>query len=354
MKSSNCGSGIIPPANNYSGKNIIKCPVCAGNKAVLYKSYEISIFQTDAPFHLAKCLACGIVFTNPHPGPDLLKTIYNNDGYYAYLPFYLSPESNRTGLVRKVTGWAKSTVLDHYYGYGKQNDNFKPNKMLWMAGRLLKKFVREDAVAMRRVTDFKKGGSHLDIGCGSGYYVWWMEKHGWQSRGIDVNLSAVEAARQAGLNVVQRSLEETKFPDASFDLVTAWEVIEHLPGLIDQLKTIRRILKPGGRLIGSVPNAESWEAGVFGKNWQPWEIPSHLYHFSPKSLKKILGLAGFELTRIEFTPILHSWDASCNLLKKKSPAAAFALGPLGRPFYLAAAAAGRGARLRFEAAGNGK
>jgi len=326
---------------------MIICPVCAGNKTALYDSYEFSSIHAEETFHLVKCQACGIIFTDPHPGPELLNKVYCNGNYYAYQPFYLPPETGRVGLGARVKRLAKSAVLDHYYGYGYRREDFKSNKMLWLAGRLMKNLVREDVVAMGRIVDFTKNGKHLDIGCGSGYYIWWMEKHGWQSQGIEISAGAVESARKVGLNVSKTNLPDAKIPDSSFDTVTAWEVIEHLPGLIDQLKTIHRILKPGGRLVGSVPNAESWEAKLFGKNWQPWEIPSHLYHFAPDSLMVIFKQTGFRLEKLEFLTITHSWDAS---LDKRWPQGAWYLSllrALGHVYYALSNATGHGARIRF-------
>jgi SAM-dependent methyltransferase len=329
--------------------NISNCPVCAGDKTGLYNSYEFIFSQTGVSFHLAKCLTCGIVFTDPVPGTDLLNKIYGNDSYYSYLPYSAPPVPDRSGLMGRLKGWAKSTVLDHYYGCGKRKGDYKSSRVLWLAGWLLKCLVREDVVVLGRIIEYGKGGVHLDIGCGNGSYVWWMAKQGWQSRGIEINHHAVESARKIGLNVTKITLEGAKFPNASFDLVTAWDVMEHLPTLVDQLKTIHRILKPGGKLIGGVPNAGSWEAQLFGKNWQPWEIPSHLYHFTPTSLKEIIGLAGFELIKFKFLPFTHSWDASCDSLNRKSQLTTFILRPFGRPFYLLANLFGRGARMRFEA-----
>lgn len=176
-----------------------------------------------------------------------------------------------------------------------------------------------------------------------------MREHGWDIQGIEISATAVKNAREAGLNVRQTTLLEAGFPSKQFDLITAWEVLEHLPELSDNLHEILRILKKGGKLVGSVPNIESWEAELFGRKWQALEIPYHLYHFSPKSLKCVLEKAGFQLYKLGFLPVTHSFEASLVKVgisegfKKKS------LTALARVFYAISNLFGKGARMRFEA-----
>ena len=168
-----------------------------------------------------------------------------------------------------------------------------------------------------------------------------MQRHGWRSQGIEVSPDAVKAAERAGLTARNCDLMQAGFADGAFDLVTAWEVLEHLPRLLDQLREVGRVLKPGGKLVGSVPNIASWEAAMFGAQWQPLEIPYHLY--------QILRSAGFRLEHIEFIGVTHSWDASLEKRNHTPAASQPVLRAFGPPFYLFAAAAGRGARIKFTA-----
>ncbi|MBN1446042.1 MAG: class I SAM-dependent methyltransferase, partial [Candidatus Omnitrophica bacterium] len=85
----------------------------------------------------------------------------------------------------------------------------------------------------------------------------------------------------------------TSFPDNFFDAVTMHAVLEHISEPIDALKEVHRILKEKGELIISVPNIWNWERILFGKFWWAWDIPRHLWHFSPVSLKRLLKKAGF-------------------------------------------------------------
>jgi hypothetical protein len=112
---------------------------------------------------------------------------------------------------------------------------------------------------------------------------------------------------------------------------------------------VRRILKPGGKFAGSVPNIVSWEALLFGKDWQPLEIPYHLYHFSPESLRSVLEGSGLKLERMEFLKITHSWDASLEKKYGQDNRLLPFLRLLGRTFYLLSNMFGCGARLKFVA-----
>jgi 2-polyprenyl-3-methyl-5-hydroxy-6-metoxy-1,4-benzoquinol methylase len=323
------------------------CPCCSNYEIKRHCNYEITVPQAGQDFHLDRCKKCQLVFTSPKPQPELLACLYSDDKYYSYQKFYISKEVQPTGLVKKIKRWLKMAVIDHYYGYGQRKIGFKSNLWLKLLGGLVKGLVKDDIVHNARIMPYIKSGTHLDIGCGSGGFVHWMSEKGWDSAGLELNPSAVEIACQLNLNVKQSEIESAGFADEQFDLITAWEVLEHVSDLKRFLKEVRRTMKLGGKFVGSVPNIASMEATFFGRDWQPLEIPYHLYHFSPVSLRAVFKQAGFRLEKLEFLKITHSWDAS---LGKKYPQGIWfmpILQLIGRPFYLLSNKLGRGARLKF-------
>jgi 2-polyprenyl-3-methyl-5-hydroxy-6-metoxy-1,4-benzoquinol methylase len=323
------------------------CPGCSNNNTEKYCKYEITIPQAGQSFHLAICSNCQLVFTSPKPQSELLTRLYSDDNYYSYQKFYIPKEVKKTGLAKKIKRWLKTAVTDHYYGYGQRKACFKTNLWLRLLGGLVKGLVKDDIVHGARIIPYVKNGTHLDIGCGSGGFVHWMSENGWASTGLELNSSAVEIACQMKLKVKQSEIENAGFADEQFDLITAWEVLEHVSDLKRFLQEVRRTLKLGGKFAGSVPNIASMEAAIFGREWQPLEIPYHLYHFSPESLKFVFNQSGFRLEKIEYLKIIHSWDAS---LGKKWPRGIWFMPMLrlvGRPFYFLSNLFGRGARLKF-------
>jgi SAM-dependent methyltransferase len=149
---------------------------------------------------------------------------------------------------------------------------------------------------VKTVTRLARGGRLLDLGCGSGGFLREMQRlSGWQVQGIEVNKDMATFARdRLGLEVREGTLEEARLSDSYFDVVTMWDVLEHLSDPLATLQEIHRILKPSGVLISSSPNAASIDAKVFGRYWIGLDFPRHLYVFSPSTLFDLLRQANLE------------------------------------------------------------
>ncbi len=139
-----------------------------------------------------------------------------------------------------------------------------------------------------------KGGRLLEVGCNEGLFLHLARQAGWETQGVEIaELGAVYAREILNLEVFNGELIEANFPDEYFDVVTFWHVLEHLLDPQLDLREAHRILKLDGLLIVDVPNIASWQAKVFSSNWKALDIPRHLYHFSPDSLRAMLAQAGF-------------------------------------------------------------
>jgi 2-polyprenyl-3-methyl-5-hydroxy-6-metoxy-1,4-benzoquinol methylase len=142
----------------------------------------------------------------------------------------------------------------------------------------------------------------LDVGCSSGALLAVAAKVGFSPSGVEIASKAAETARRAGFDVFCGLLHEARFADAAFDVITAFELIEHLSDPLLLLNECHRILKPHGVLIINTPNAASWTASVMRERWDGFSLSSmggHVSFFSPRSLTHLAGKCGFSVERLE-------------------------------------------------------
>jgi SAM-dependent methyltransferase len=153
-----------------------------------------------------------------------------------------------------------------------------------------------NAIRMREV-DGLPAGRLLDVGSGKGRFLAAARRAGWDVVGIEYAKGAAEAARrQFDLNIVAGDFMTTPI-DGVFDVVTMWHTLEHLPDPGGAVDRAARVLKPGGRLIVSVPNAASLQARWGGDDWFHLDLPRHLFHFNERSLVSLLERHGFTIVR---------------------------------------------------------
>jgi ubiquinone/menaquinone biosynthesis C-methylase UbiE len=138
----------------------------------------------------------------------------------------------------------------------------------------------------------------LDIGCGSGGFLRALSLGGaWRGVGMDIHPAALDIARSQGVRVWCGEASAVGLPSASFEVVTMWEVIEHVPAPRQALSEVRRVLKPGGSLLLGTPNSAGWQARCWGEHWIGWDVPRHLQVFSFQTLRRALEEAGFVVVR---------------------------------------------------------
>ena len=141
-------------------------------------------------------------------------------------------------------------------------------------------------------------GKLVDVGAYTGVFVEIAAQHGWDAYGVEPSQWAVEQARERGLHMIEGTLASPELADATFDVVTMWDVIEHVADPLGELRQADRLLKPGGLLVVHTMDIDSRFARLMGGRW-PWLMEMHIYYFSRRTLKHLLEKAGFTVIRIE-------------------------------------------------------
>ncbi|MGL2962611.1 class I SAM-dependent methyltransferase [Flavobacterium sp. RSB2_4_14] len=138
-------------------------------------------------------------------------------------------------------------------------------------------------------------GKILDIGAGTGDFLVVSKNDGWDTIGIEPSEKAKGIALNKGVKFAESlsSLENN-----SFDVITMWHVLEHVPNLDEYIVELKRLLKPTGTIIIAVPNFKSFDANYYGKFWAAYDVPRHIWHFSKTAIEKLFSEKGMKLTEV--------------------------------------------------------
>ncbi len=214
-------------------------------------------FATGEQFDLFSCDDCGFTFTQGVP-------VESEIGRYYETPEYISHSDTRKGAMNTLYHWVRSY-------------------MLRSKARLIVKEVH------------RKKGSLLDIGTGTGYFLHTMQKRGWKVTGIEKNPQARTFAHDHfGLDVQAESALNA-FDEGSFDVITLWHVMEHLEQLDETWSRLWKLLSTKGVLVVAVPNCSSFDAERYGAGWAAYDVPRHLWHFTPATIHKLAAKHGFTM-----------------------------------------------------------
>ena len=138
-------------------------------------------------------------------------------------------------------------------------------------------------------------GKILDIGSGTGEFLSVAQLNGWQTIGVEPSDKAKQIAINKGVTFTDTIAQ---LDDHSFDVITMWHVLEHVPDLNHQIKELKRLLKPTGSLIIAVPNFKSFDAQHYGRFWAAYDVPIHFWHFSKTAIQKLFQKEQMELVKI--------------------------------------------------------
>jgi len=165
---------------------------------------------------------------------------------------------------------------------------------------------------------FARPGRVLDVGCAAGYFLSVMKEAGWQVTGLEPS-DAIrpQAEERLGKEHVRGGLlGQVELPAGGFDLVTMWDVIEHIPDVVAAAREVRRLLAPGGKFLIETQDVRSLAARVLGRRWQHYKHAEHIYHFHERTLADALSRAGFRV--VENRPWLGGKYVSLGFIAERA------------------------------------
>lgn len=232
------------------------CPACGSeNIQSLLQATDHTV--SKEVFSIWRCNPCSLLFTQDIPEQDAIGAYYASDDY-------ISHSDTKKGFINRLYHLVR-------------------NRTLHLKRRLV---INETGLLE---------GEVLDIGCGTGAFLNNMKQAGWDITGLEPD----EAARGKAMELYAfESLEPTalfELKPGTYNAVTMWHVLEHVHDLHGYLQKIETLLAPGGKLFIAVPNPTAYDAKIYGTHWAAYDVPRHLYHFTPQSMERLLATYSLQL-----------------------------------------------------------
>ena len=235
------------------------CPVCGSNnisKVLSAKDYTVS----NETFQIWECTGCTLRFTQNIPDEAEIIRYYQSENY-------ISHSDTTKGLINNLYHKVRAKTLKN------KRD-------------LIKKYTGKDI------------GNILDIGSGTGAFIHTMRQAGWNVTGLEPD----ETARRNSENlygILPQKTEELFTINTRFDAITLWHVLEHVHSLHEYMEQFKKLLNPGGKIFIAVPNYTSYDADHYMEYWAAYDVPRHLYHFSPRSIEKLFALHSMKVVKMK-------------------------------------------------------
>jgi SAM-dependent methyltransferase len=270
----------LDSVQRVNGTEVVQCPCCGSANAAWFLSAPDRFHRRACVYDLFRCLSCSVVWLKNLPTPSEMGQHYTAE-------------------------YDRAISLA---GHGPE---------FWSDRR-------------RTVLRYKSEGTLLDLGCSSGGFLSTMRNRSWKLHGVEMSEQMAEQARtRTGARVFVGDILDASFPSESFDVITCFHVFEHVYKPKEVLEKVYNWLKPGGIFYAEMPNIDSFDARIC-RSYGHLELPRHLYHFSPTSLRRLFAAAGFRemllstsrATYIEYT-LGYILDDLCAFLGfPRSPASA--------------------------------
>lgn len=264
----------------------VPCPLCTRRDE---ETFLVVQPEGEAEsFTLVRCRRCQLVYMNPRPDEQSIGQFYPADYEWYH------PPQRRLSWRKRTIQQLRRLVMADRYGTQPGLKNQREKVLAKLAGP----WLRPDPDALTSLP-FQGEGRLLDFGCGSGWYLQQMRELGWNVVGMDFNAQTVRQVRERfGIPALTGTLPHPEVKPASFDVVTMGAVLEHVHRPHEVIEAAAQALKPGGCLVVSVPNIASWGYRYFGLDWWGLQIPHHLLHFTPATLRRLLHAHGLEVREV--------------------------------------------------------
>jgi 2-polyprenyl-3-methyl-5-hydroxy-6-metoxy-1,4-benzoquinol methylase len=232
------------------------CP-CCGSAAIHSKLNAADFTVSHETFGIWECGACSMRFTQSIPAAPDIGDYYRSDTY-------ISHTDTKKGIINRLYHFVRKRTL-------------KRKRRL-----------------VQQITGLQTGRL-MDIGAGTGAFSYTMQQAGWQVSGLEPD--AATRQRAVDLHGIQLQSTDALFQSVpeSFDAITLWHVLEHVHELHAYIEQIKKLLRKDGKALIAVPNYTSYDAKVYLQFWAAYDVPRHLYHFSPAAMEKLLQQHGLKL-----------------------------------------------------------
>ena len=237
-----------------------QCPVCASS-SIGHKLTATDHAISQQVFEIWECTNCTFCFTQEVPDEESIGNFYRSDNY-------ISHSNTSKGLVNRLYHFIRKITLSQKL-------------------RLIKNSSRLST------------GSVLDIGAGTGAFASFLQRSGWRVTGLEPDETARIVARNSNNITLLPAGQLFQLPAESFDAITLWHVLEHVHTLHPYMQQLKKLLNPNGILFIAVPNYTSYDAQWYNKYWAAYDVPRHLYHFSPQAMRSLLNQHDLKLVTIK-------------------------------------------------------
>ncbi len=247
-------------------QHLKNCPVCGHEKHRYFLTCQ-DFTVSQEKFTLVKCNNCNFCFTNPRPDAQDIVKYYQSEKY-------ISHSNTKKGLFSFL-----------YQNIRKRALAEKIN--------LIADFIKNIKPETENVSNI----NILDYGCGTGEFLHACQEKKWQVVGIEPSPEARTQAEKLTGEMIFTEIDsiQKEIPDNTFQVITLWHVLEHVHELRDTLIYLYELLAQNGVLVVAVPNHASYEADYYKEFWAGYDVPRHLYHFTPKTLNNLMQNIGFEV-----------------------------------------------------------
>lgn len=237
-----------------------KCPACYSihiTKKLSATDYTVS----HEVFEIWHCNDCTLRFTQDIPDQNSIGRYYQSEDY-------ISHTDTNKGIVNRLYRFVRGITL-----------NIKRN-------------------TIRSYTHLSKG-TLLDLGAGTGAFASHMKRAGWTVSAVEPDEQARKKAADLHAIQLEQPSKLFEWEEGRFDAITLWHVLEHVHSLQEYMDQLKKILKPRGLIFIAVPNYTSYDADIYKESWAAYDVPRHLYHFSPTAMRKLAERHGLRIKKIK-------------------------------------------------------
>jgi SAM-dependent methyltransferase len=282
----------------------VQCDLCGSSEAaVLFTHRDAGSSTPVQSFQVVECRGCGLLYLNPRP-EGLELAAYYPESYYDGLEPDGRPARRPAASLRMLRDRVRRALLQRFYGYpipggGSHGGGNGLLGLLRTACLQIERWRLRIGGREAAILPFLGEGRLLDVGCAGGRDLARFQQMGWNVTGVEFSPTAAAATRaRLGCEVFVGDFAQVALGDEAFDVLRFSHTLEHLPSPRRALEKAHRVLRPGGLLWIEVPNAASLERWLFGKHWYCWDVPRHLYHFTPQTLARLVSSTGFRPVKI--------------------------------------------------------